>query len=76
MKKSSVKHIWKDLINHYLQNTQKINITDSRPTVNHAGSCLAEKISHPFLMTISLVHQHKSLAVMRAAVKLDPACEG
>lgn len=39
----------------------------------HAGSSLADKISHPFMFTINLVHQHKSLVVMRAAVKQDPA---
>lgn len=46
---------------------------NNHPNVNHAGSFLAGQTSHLFLLTINLFHQHMSLAVMRAAVKQDPA---
>ncbi len=66
-------NISQDLIHHHPENTRKKSITYIHPTVNHAGSSLADKISHLFLLTINLVHQLKSLAVMRVAVKQDPA---
>lgn len=66
-------NISKDLINHRPGSTQKKIITCSHPTVNRARSSTADKASHPFLLTVNLVHQHKSLAVMRAALKQDPS---
>lgn len=67
-------HISKDWDNHRLASTQKKNITLRQPNVNHPRTSLADQISQLFLLTISLVHQHQSLVVMRAVVKRDPRC--